>query len=85
MLLSIQQKYILEVLRKLREQLQAQLQGKFSEINISAQRMEAMLRQLRCGCQRQRENVDFRRNRMSFFGGQHSGVYSPYTQSHLLA
>ena len=48
MLLSIQQKYILEVLRKLREQLQAQVQGKFSEINISAQRMEAMLRQLRC-------------------------------------
>ena len=36
-------------------------------------------------CQRQPENVDFRRNRMSFFGGQHSGVYSPYTQSHLLA
>ncbi len=52
MLLSIQQKYILEVLRKLgyirREQLQALVQGKFSEINISAQRMEAMLRQLRC-------------------------------------
>ena len=48
MLLSIQQEYILEVLRKLREQLQAQVQGKFSEINISAQRMEAMLRQLRC-------------------------------------
>ena len=40
---------------------------------------------LRFYCQRQPENVDFRRNRMSFFGGQHSGVYSPYTQSHLLA
>ncbi|MDE6841267.1 MAG: hypothetical protein K2P49_10595, partial [Oscillospiraceae bacterium] len=25
-------------------------------------------------CQRQAENVDFRRNRMSFFGGQHSSV-----------
>ena len=52
MLLSIQQKYILEVLRKLgyirREQLQMLVQGKFSEINISVRRMEAMLRQLRC-------------------------------------
>ena len=51
MLLSIQQKYILEVLRKLgyirRQQLQMLVQGKFSEIRISGQRMEAMLRQLR--------------------------------------
>ena len=53
-LLSIQQKYILEVLRKLREQLQAQVQGKFSEINISAQRMEAMLRRSE---ERRRERV----------------------------
>ncbi len=36
-------------------------------------------------CQRQAENVDFRRNGMSFFGGQHSGVYSPYTPLHLPA
>ena len=36
-------------------------------------------------CQRQPENVDFRRNGMSFFGGQHSGVYSPYTPLHLPA
>lgn len=36
-------------------------------------------------CQRQAENVDFRRNRMSFFGGQHSSVYSPYTPLHLPA
>ena len=51
MLLSIQQKYILEALRKLgyipRRQLQMLVQGKFSEIRISGQRMEAMLRQLR--------------------------------------
>ena len=51
MLLSIQQKYILEALRKLgyirRRQLQIPVQGKFSEIRISGQRMEAMLRQLR--------------------------------------
>ena len=36
-------------------------------------------------CQRQPENVDFCRNGMSFFGGQHSGVYSPYTPLHLPA
>ena len=52
MLLSIQQKYILETLRKLgyirREQLQALIQGEFSEIKISDRRMEAMLRQMRC-------------------------------------
>ena len=36
-------------------------------------------------CQRQAENVDFRRNGMSFFGGQHGGVYSPYTPHHLPA
>ena len=36
-------------------------------------------------CQRQAENVDFRRNRMSFFGGQHSSVYSPYTPLRLPA
>ena len=36
-------------------------------------------------CQRQAENVDFRRNGMSFFGGQHSSVYSPYAPLHLPA
>ena len=36
-------------------------------------------------CQRQAENVDFRRNGMSFFGGQHSSVCSPYTPLHLPA
>jgi len=36
-------------------------------------------------CQRQRENVDFRRNEMSFFAGWHSGVYSPYAPLHLPA
>lgn len=51
MLLSIQQKHIVEVLRQLgyirQEQLQTLVQGKFSEMEISDQRMEAMLRQLR--------------------------------------
>ena len=54
MLLSVQQKYIVEALRKLgyvrREQLQALVQGRFPEIDISAQRMDAMLRQLRNLC-----------------------------------
>jgi len=55
MLLSVQQKYILEVLRKLgcvrRDQLHALVRGKFQrpEFEISAARMEAMLRQLRTG------------------------------------
>ena len=53
MLLSVQQKYIVEALRKLgyvrREQLQALVQGRFPEIDISDQRMDAMLRQLRAG------------------------------------
>ena len=51
MLLSIQQKYIVEVLRQLgyirQEQLQTLVQGKFSEMEISDQRMKVMLRQLR--------------------------------------
>ena len=50
-LLSVQQKYILEILRKLgyirREQLQTLVQGRFSELEISECRMAAMLRQLR--------------------------------------
>ncbi len=55
MLLSIQQKYILEVLRKLRvlrrEQLAALVRGKFQRpgFEITDARMEAMLRQLRSG------------------------------------
>lgn len=55
MLLSIQQKYILEVLRKLRvlrrEQLAALVRGKFqqSDFEITSVRMDAMLRQLRAG------------------------------------
>ena len=36
-------------------------------------------------CQRQSEIVDFRRNKMSFFGGRHSSVYSPSPQLHLPA
>jgi|InofroStandDraft_1065614.scaffolds.fasta_scaffold17505_5 hypothetical protein len=53
MLLSVQQKYILEVLRKLgcvkKEQLHTLVQGKFQRPNfeISDARMTAMLRQLR--------------------------------------
>ena len=54
MLLSIQQRYILDVLRELkclrRRQLQALVQGKFREIEITDRRMDAMLRQLRAGC-----------------------------------
>ena len=55
MLLSIQQKYILEVLRKLRvlrrEQLAALVRGKFQKpgFEITDTRMDAMLRQLRAG------------------------------------
>ena len=53
MLLSIQQKYILEVLKKLgcirQRQLRGLVQEKFPEMDISDRRMEAMLRQLRCG------------------------------------
>lgn len=55
MLLSIQQKYILEVLRKLgfarRQQLAALVRGKFQrpDFEISDARMDAMLRQLRAG------------------------------------
>ena len=51
MLLSVQQKYIMEILRKLgyirREQLRTLVQGQFSELEISECRMAAMLRQLR--------------------------------------
>ena len=51
MLLSVQQKYIMEILRKLgyirREQLRTLVQGRFSELEISECRMVAMLRQLR--------------------------------------
>ena len=53
MLLSIQQRYILEVLKKLgcvrQRQLRGLVQEKFPEMDISDRRMEAMLRQLRCG------------------------------------
>ncbi len=55
MLLSVQQKYILEVLRKLgclrRDQLQTLTQGKFGrpDLEITQGRMDAMLRQLRVG------------------------------------
>lgn len=55
MLLSLQQKYILEVLRKLgclrKDQLHALVRGTFQrpDFEISAARMEAMLRQLRAG------------------------------------
>ncbi len=55
MLLSIQQKYILEVLRKLgfvrRRQLAVLVRGKFqrSDFEISDARLDAMLRQLRTG------------------------------------
>ena len=55
MLLSIQQKYILEVLRKLgcvrKEQLLLMTQEKFrrSDMEITETRMDAMLRQLRAG------------------------------------
>ena len=51
MLLSVQQKYIMEILRKLgyirQEQLRTLVQGRFSELEISECRMAAMLRQLR--------------------------------------
>ena len=36
-------------------------------------------------CQRQPKIVDFRRNKMSFYGGRHSSVYSPFPQLHLPA
>ena len=55
MLLSVQQKYILDVLRKLgcvrKDQLHALVRGKFQRpgFEIGAARMEAMLRQLRAG------------------------------------
>ena len=35
------------------------------------------------GCQRQPEIVDFRRKKMSFSGGRHSSLYSPFQQLHL--
>lgn len=51
MILSVQQKYIMEILRKLgyvrRGQVQALVQGKFPKIEISGLRMDTMLRQLR--------------------------------------
>ena len=50
-ILSVQQKYIMEILRKLgyvrRGQVQALVRGKFPEIEISDLRMDTMLRQLR--------------------------------------
>ena len=50
MFLSVQQKYIMEILRKLgyirQEQLRTLVQGRFSELEISECRMAAMLRQL---------------------------------------
>ena len=55
MLLSVQQKYILKVLRRLgcvrKDQLQALVQSKFGrpDLEITQVRMEAMLRQLRSG------------------------------------
>ena len=55
MLLSVQQKYILEVLRRLgcvrKDQIQTLVQGKFGrpDLEITQARMEAMLRQLRSG------------------------------------
>ncbi len=65
MLLSVQQKYILEVLRKLscvrKEQLHTLVQGKFRRpgFDISETRMEAMLRQLRSGLEDFRIDGDF--------------------------
>ena len=55
MLLSVQQKYILDVLRKLncvrKDQLHALVRGRFQRpgFEIGAARMESMLRQLRAG------------------------------------
>lgn len=53
MLLSVQQKFILDVLRKLgcvrQDQLHTLVQGKFPDQKVSETRMEAMLRQLRYG------------------------------------
>ena len=51
MILSVQQKYIMEILRKMGYvrcgQVQALVRGKFPEIEISDLRMDTMLRQLR--------------------------------------
>lgn len=51
MLLSIQQKFILDTLRKLRcvrrRQLHALVRGQFNDLDVSVARMNAMLRQLR--------------------------------------
>lgn len=53
MLLSVQQKYILEALRKLgcvrQDQLHTLVQGKFPDQKVSETRIEAMLHQLRYG------------------------------------
>lgn len=63
MLLSVQQKYILEVLRKLgclrKDQLHTLVRGKFSDLEINELRMEAMLRQLRSGLGDFRVDNDF--------------------------
>ena len=65
MLLSVQQKFILDVLRKLgcvrRAQLQVLVQGKFGrpDLKITQSRMEAMLRQLRSGLGDFRMDDDF--------------------------
>lgn len=65
MLLSVQQKYILDVLRKLgcvrKDQLHALARVKFRrpDFEISDARMEAMLRQLRAGLGDFREDGDF--------------------------
>ena len=67
MLLSVQQKYILEALRKLgcvrKDQLHALVRGKFqrTDFEISTARMEAMLRQLRAGVGDFRLDGDFAR------------------------
>jgi len=65
MLLSVQQKYILEILRKLgcvrRDQLHTLVRGKFQrpDFEVSAARMDAMLRQLRSGLGDFRIDGDF--------------------------
>lgn len=65
MLLSVQQKFILDILRKLgcirKDQLQALVQGKFGrpDLEITQPRMDAMLRQLRAGLGEFRVDDDF--------------------------
>lgn len=63
MLLSIQQRYILEALKKLgcvrRRQLHALVQNKFPRMRVSGQSMDAMVRQLRCGNRNIQADVEF--------------------------